>query len=88
VELPLAIADASPGEATEVEIALDGRPANRVRVQAGDWTPMRVLLPRASTERPFRRLDLRVVCPGGASGQQACPGLHDQRLAAGAITTY
>jgi O-antigen ligase len=88
VELPLAIADSSPGEATEVEIALDGRPANRVRVEAGNWTRARVLIPHTSAERPFRRLDLHVVCPGSAGSQQACPGLHDERLVTGTITTY
>ncbi len=86
IELPLALADATPGEATEVEVALDGRPANRVRVDATGWTRMRVLIPRTSAGRPFRRLDLRVVCPGGAGSRQTCPGLRDERLAIGDIT--
>ena len=88
VELPLAIADAAPGEATEVEVALDGRPADRVRVETTGWTRMRVLIPRTSAGRPFRRLDLRVVCPGGVGNRRTCPGLRDERLAIGDITTY
>jgi putative inorganic carbon (hco3(-)) transporter len=87
MELPLAIADSAPGEATEVEIALDGHPANRVRVESSGWTRMRMVLPQASTGRAFRRLDLQVVCPKDGGAGETCPGLNDERLAVGEMTT-
>jgi hypothetical protein len=44
----------------EVELRLDGRPANVVDVASDRWSNIRIVLPAESNERKFRRVDLSV----------------------------
>jgi O-antigen ligase len=44
----------------EVELRLDGRPANVVDVASDRWSNIRIVLPAESSERKYRRVDLSV----------------------------
>ena len=50
-----------------MELGLDGRAGNIVRVDAGRWTEVRMRLPRTNDAAQFRRLDLRIVDGEGAN---------------------
>jgi hypothetical protein len=66
VTIPLRPAPGATGE-VEVELRLDGRTADRVRLRTDDWTRVRLIMPPPGDGPRFRRLDL-IVQGAAATG--------------------
>jgi O-antigen ligase len=58
VTIPLRAVE--PGRALDVQLRLDGRAADLVRVPPDYWYPLRFMLPASDGRRRFRRLDIDV----------------------------
>jgi hypothetical protein len=58
------------GDSVQVELRLDGRTADRIRVDADSWTTVTELLPEAKARVRFIRLDLTVLPPDDSSDQR------------------
>jgi hypothetical protein len=56
-------------DAVGVELRLDGRPGNIVRVARDEWSEVRTLMPRVSRPPQFRRVDVRVHAPEGRNAR-------------------
>jgi O-antigen ligase len=67
VDLPVRLLNVSPEASADVRLALDGRPANQKQID-DEWTTIGVRFPSNPADRPFRRLDLSVIC-----APAACP---------------
>jgi hypothetical protein len=59
VTIPLRVIQ--PAEELRVELWLDGRPADVVRVRANAWLNLQLLIPPRSGAPRFRRLEFRVT---------------------------
>lgn len=57
----LSLAAAAPDERQEVELRLDGRLANRVRLDGRRWLDVPLMMPAGGRDRRFRRLDIVVL---------------------------
>lgn len=61
IELPLRAAEFQPGFLpVTVDIAVDGRPADQLRLPHTEWVNRRLRLDTRRTSRRYRRIDLRV----------------------------
>jgi O-antigen ligase len=76
VRLPLRLDPSVPEAAADVEILLDGKLANRVRVHGSDWSGITILLPRTGPREGYRAVRFSVVTPESRTGDRAQPSLE------------